>query len=471
MFDLETVLRKIPLFKDINYPLNDLVKTMRLESFKETEIIFSEGEQSNSLYIIISGNVLLYTKTSAGLENAVKTLEAADFFGEISFLDGELRLGSAKALKNSIVFTLARKDFLDFLNDNPRVAITIIETLGKRLRQVNIRNKFLIETNRKLTNQNTKQIQIIDDVSIPALSVTKPNGQQAQPAQDTKEPVAPENKKPTKPKGESGSTDITENSLTKSEQFALKDEQKNERKNEKSEDKKEFGSKEMLYNKKASCPICKENFETPKVLSKYIQIEKIDHDFCQHLRHINPLFYEITVCPACGFAFNEEISGMRLKKEQTDEIKRLLDSFQQNNKLKDYSGVRTLEDAIEIFQLTLFCLQNRIVKKSQLGTLHLKIAWLYRFKEDDAQEQKYLKISLADLKEAFEKEDLTGGKTEINTIYLLGVLNMLIGNCNESVKWLDRVLRHPSRNLAPNVVNQARDIWAEVRQKLSDGKK
>lgn len=453
---LESILKKISFFKDINYPLQDLVRKMHLERFEENTNIFSEGDQGASLYLIISGKVLIYSKSTIGQEMAIQTLEPSDFFGEMSLLDGGYRSACARTLEKSIIFSLERKDFLEFLDNNPRAAVKIIDTLSKRLRQSNIRNKILIETNRKLSTQNTDQNQIA--ANIPGQFIDE---HQEQLTKGTKEYGIKKDTNGTEEREENGFADILEQHLDEVEHADEED--------EKTEAKKDIDLKEMLYYKKAVCPICGAKFETPKALSKYIQSVKMDYDFCQHHKFINPIYYEMTVCPICGFSFNEEIQGMRLKKEQSEEIKSRLMTFWQNNKLKDYSGVRTLEDAIETFLLAIYCLQGRPVKKSQMGMMYLKIAWFYRFKDEGEQERKYIEKALASLSLAFEKEDFSA-KAEINTAYLLGVLNLNTGNNREAAKWLDRVLRHPAKSMFPVVINQTRDLWTDVRQKLREEK-
>jgi len=452
---LESILRKISFLKDINYPLQDLVRKMHLERFEENATIFSEGDQGASLYLIISGKVLIYSKSTTEQEMAIQTLEPSDFFGEMSLLDGGYRSASARTLEKSIIFSLERKDFLEFLNNNPKAAIRIIETLSKRLRQSNVRNKILIETNRRLSGQNNDQNQVTNG---------KPNKQQEQLINEIKEHSLLKNKdrNSLEKSEENDLADLLEQHLTEVEHSYEEDEKQN--------DKKEIDLKSMLYYKKSVCPICEAKFESPKVLSKYVQTLKMDYDFCQHHKHINPLFYEMMVCPVCGFAFNEEIFGMRLKKEQLEEIKSRLMAFWQENTLKDYNGVRTLEDAIETFLLAIFSLKGRPVKKSQMGMLYLKIAWLYRYKAEEVQERKYIEKAIADLSLAFEKENFSNVKSEINTAYLLGVLNMNTGNYQEAARWLDRVLRHPSKSMFPMIINQTRELWSDVRQKLREEK-
>gem|GEM_PF-331347 len=455
---LINILKKITFLEDINYPLHDLARKMRLVHFYKDENIFCEGEVGTSLYLIISGKVLIYSRTASGRELVLQTLGPLDFFGEMSLLDGGYRSAGARVLERSTMYILERNDFLEFLSSNPGVAIKIIETLSKRLRQSNVLNKILTETNRRLSTHLSNQNQAAVKQDKPGQA---PLDKQEQENRKTRGRDLPGAKLDNLENKDGKSlSEILEQSLLNIEQVIEENTEQNPG------DKKEIGIEEMLYYKKSVCPVCDTKFESPKVLSKYIQTQKIDYDFCHYYKFVNPLFYEMMVCPACGFAFNEEISKLHFKKEHLDEIKSRLSAFWLDNVLKDYSGIRTLEQVIETFLLALITLKGLPVKNSQMGMLYLKLAWLYRYKGDKAQEQKYIEKAISHLLAAFDKENLSSPKSEINTAYLLGVLNIYMENNREAAKWLDRVLRHPSKSMFPMVLNQTRELWYEVRQKL-----
>ncbi|OPY57964.1 MAG: cAMP receptor protein [Pelotomaculum sp. PtaU1.Bin035] len=457
---LANILRKVSFFEDLDCPLQELAGKMCLERFGKDANIFYEGEKGTRLYLILSGKVLIYSGVSSGQEFAIQTLGPSDFLGEMSLLDGGLRSAGARTLEESVLSYLERKDFLDFINSNPKAAIKVIEMLSKRLRQSNVRNKILSETNRRLSDR--QRDQSLD----PSVKMDKQdrvfNDKQVQNNNDRQEQTLIDAQE-----CDSGETEEFIFAEMLEEQLAQAEKNIEEKKDIQ---EKEIDYKDMLYYKKAVCPVCETKIETPKVLSKYAQIGKIDFDFCHHYKLINPLFYEIIICPACGFAFNEDVSNMLWKKEQREEMKLRLYAFWQGKSLKDYSGVRTLEQAIETFLLILFTLKNRPAKKSQEGMLYLKVAWLYRYKGDENREQKYIEKAISCLSLAFEKESFSSPKSEINTAYLLGVLNLNTGNNQEAARWLDRVLRHPSKSMFPVVVNQTRELWAEVRQKLREEK-
>jgi CRP/FNR family transcriptional regulator, cyclic AMP receptor protein len=62
-------------------------------------------------------------------------LSAGDFFGEISVLDGEPRTATVVAETPLRCLTLSRRDFVDVLEGEARLAVTILREVARRLRR------------------------------------------------------------------------------------------------------------------------------------------------------------------------------------------------------------------------------------------------------------------------------------------------------------------------------------------------
>ena len=458
-------MRGISFLKNVPCSLQGLVNVFSMTPFKENSVITTEGEPGSCLYVLMSGKVLLFNKSSKEQEIVLQTLEPSDHFGEINLLEGEKWSFSAKALEDSILYCLDRDMFIEFLQGNPLVLASAIANLSSDARRLETRNKMLTNINAKLTSfriendqnppqsaSSTKtaaQNHLTADKSISMLDSDQPY-----PATPSDSPVSGNDRNPEGDKQPQQHADLA-NRLHKFLSASVQD----------GIHKKEqtIATAEMLYNKKTVCPICQNKFESPKVLSKFVQVEKIDVDFCKHHKYADPLFYEIYVCPKCGFSFNEEIMSLRLTKTIAGDISAKLSDIWDGGDVKNYCRERSLDDALETFLLVQYCLADRPFKRSNLSMLLLKTAWLYRYKGDSKLEQEYLNHSMENLAISFEKESFTSVKGEMNALYLLGVLNFKAGDYHAAARWLERVLRHQSRHAFPLIVNQARDIWAEVR--------
>ncbi|AFH48194.1 GAF sensor signal transduction histidine kinase [Ignavibacterium album JCM 16511] len=93
------------------------------EDFKEGEIIYESGEESNFIYLIISGKVKIK-------ENGVKKLQFRrenEFFGEKEIIKNSNRTSSAMAESDSTVYKISKQDFENILKNVPAIKQNIID--------------------------------------------------------------------------------------------------------------------------------------------------------------------------------------------------------------------------------------------------------------------------------------------------------------------------------------------------------
>lgn len=97
-------------------------------------VILSEGEESDSLYIIQSGRVKVYLSDETGKEITLAILGPGSYLGEIAMLDGAPRSASVMTLEKATLLRISRGAFRDFLARNPDIAFEIIRLLTIRIR-------------------------------------------------------------------------------------------------------------------------------------------------------------------------------------------------------------------------------------------------------------------------------------------------------------------------------------------------
>src|SRR5262245_65080847 len=99
------------------------------------DIIFSEGEIGNEMYILQSGTVELIK--AIGKETRVlATLEKGDFFGEMSVLEDLPRTASARAKTDVELVRINGATFDSMLKGNTEIAGRMMRKLSRRLRDV-----------------------------------------------------------------------------------------------------------------------------------------------------------------------------------------------------------------------------------------------------------------------------------------------------------------------------------------------
>ena len=130
-------LRSISLFAGVTSDQLEAVAQLLIERrFPKHKTIVEEGTPGDYMYVIVEGRVKVTKLSGDGREKILELLEVGDFFGEMSLLDDAPRSASVKALADVRILALARNDFLSLLSRSPDLALSVIQELTRRLRQV-----------------------------------------------------------------------------------------------------------------------------------------------------------------------------------------------------------------------------------------------------------------------------------------------------------------------------------------------
>lgn len=223
---------------------------------------------------------------------------------------------------------------------------------------------------------------------------------------------------------------------------------------------------DSLYLKKMTCPICGNEFSSMKAKLNACKLDGKDEDFCTHYVDLNPMYYEIFVCPYCGYAASENSFG-----ELTDsEIRQLKEAFAGRTIGRSFCNERSLNDAIAACKLAIHTAELRNAKAGVLAGLCLKLAWLYRF-AGDKQEEKFLQYALDHYLEAFNTEACPiGNLNEISMMYLLGELSRRLGKLDEAIVWFGKAVASPERRENPRIERMAREQWSLTKEELKKSK-
>jgi CRP-like cAMP-binding protein len=118
--------------------LADLLSLAKTVTFKSRKQIFGQGDEGDSMFILLSGRVKISTFSSAGKECVLTFLGSGDILGEIALLDGGVRTAAAIVLEETRALQLFRSDFQSFITSHPRITLQIISVLCERLRRTDM---------------------------------------------------------------------------------------------------------------------------------------------------------------------------------------------------------------------------------------------------------------------------------------------------------------------------------------------
>ena len=132
------LLQRVPTFARLtNDQLALLARSVGTQIFERNEAIFHQGSDGSTLYIIVHGQVRIFTTSEAGQELTVTIFRDSDFFGDMALLDGGPRAASAEAMCRTTTLTLHRAAFLHTIDACPPIAASVLEVLTARIRQSN----------------------------------------------------------------------------------------------------------------------------------------------------------------------------------------------------------------------------------------------------------------------------------------------------------------------------------------------
>jgi uncharacterized membrane protein len=129
--------------------------------------MFSYGDPGDSLYIVRSGVVEIFSHNDTGEKIVLETARAGDFFGEISLLDGGPRTASAVVLEDLDAVVVDREDLEEFLRLCPAAALSLLTASGRRLRETAklLRHSVSRDINEETEDKRTTVMKVADWIS------------------------------------------------------------------------------------------------------------------------------------------------------------------------------------------------------------------------------------------------------------------------------------------------------------------
>ena len=134
------LLGRVPVFEQL--APNDLERVAGVavpRHFDAREVVFREGDDSDTCYIVRTGRARAVREHSDGRQLALAQFGPGDFFGELALFDTERRSATVEAVDDLDVVGLLGADMRALLRRHPDIAVKLVIALGRRLREANER--------------------------------------------------------------------------------------------------------------------------------------------------------------------------------------------------------------------------------------------------------------------------------------------------------------------------------------------
>src|SRR3954465_10157561 len=138
----ETValLGRVPVFEALRP--EDLVRVADVavpRSFRAGEVVFREGDDSDTCYVVRSGHARAVREHADGRQITLATFAPGDIFGELAMFDDERRSATVEAVDDLDVLGIPGVDMRALLSRHAEIAVKLVIALGRRLRAANER--------------------------------------------------------------------------------------------------------------------------------------------------------------------------------------------------------------------------------------------------------------------------------------------------------------------------------------------
>ena len=148
--DTVALLRRVPVFSSL--PEEDLGRVADVavpRRFGASEVVFREGDESNTCYVVRSGKARAIRAHTDGRSITLANFGPGDIFGELAMFDNERRSATIETLAVTEVIAILGGDMRRLMREQPEIAVKLIAALAQRLR----------DTNERLARQSFQTVQ------------------------------------------------------------------------------------------------------------------------------------------------------------------------------------------------------------------------------------------------------------------------------------------------------------------------
>src|SRR5688500_14064692 len=134
------LLGRVPVFEALRP--EDLARVADVavpRSFRAAEVVFREGDDSDTCYVVRSGHARAVREHGDGRQITLATFGPGDIFGELAMFDDERRSATVEATEDLEVLAILGGDMRRLMREHADIAVKLAVALVRRLRAANER--------------------------------------------------------------------------------------------------------------------------------------------------------------------------------------------------------------------------------------------------------------------------------------------------------------------------------------------
>lgn len=132
-------------------------QSMERKTLKKGEVIFEQGKYEDWMYDVIQGRVGIYAGYGTEDEKLVAEMGAGEFFGEMGMIECYPRSATAVSMEDeTCIEKIAQGDFSEYFKGHSDRIYTIMQQLGRRIRNTNEKYMEICRTEAEASGENRK---------------------------------------------------------------------------------------------------------------------------------------------------------------------------------------------------------------------------------------------------------------------------------------------------------------------------
>ncbi|MBU5268529.1 Crp/Fnr family transcriptional regulator [Clostridium cochlearium] len=147
-----SIIKNISIFNSLTEEeVSTLSKSSKIIKLKKGEILFSEKDLVNNIYIVYSGKVTVFRLSEMGAKRVIYILDKGEIVNEVIF-DKLPASVSCEMFEDSQILSLSSNDMLKVMESNFTFNKGVIDSMGRKIRRLyrQLKNTVPIKMDKKL---------------------------------------------------------------------------------------------------------------------------------------------------------------------------------------------------------------------------------------------------------------------------------------------------------------------------------
>ncbi|MFC2029100.1 Crp/Fnr family transcriptional regulator [Chloroflexota bacterium] len=133
-------LQMVDIFQDLTQEeIEEIDRATTMSSCRKGKILYMPEDTSEVLFLLKKGRIQLYRISPDGKKLVIDTIGPGAVFGEMALIGQGMHNTFAEAIEECILCVMSRDELERLLVTKPKVALRIFETLGRRLKEAELR--------------------------------------------------------------------------------------------------------------------------------------------------------------------------------------------------------------------------------------------------------------------------------------------------------------------------------------------